>query len=354
MLSNVTYQVFIPAGAVESMSGNMSTSAYTYDFTTITALNVISSNPVNNATGVSTTPTITVTFNEPIMEGSDNIVLKLTDNPGTVIPTSLSISDNNITITPDVALTNGTEYTLTLHTGSVTSTNGGPLTAPYTTRFTTTETAPIAPVVTSTIPVNNATGIPTNTTITVTFNEPIILGNVSDILLKLTGYPGTTIPTSEYVSGDTLYITPNAALAMGTQYTVILHSGSVIGTNGSLPLSAPYTTRFTTTETAPIAPVVTSTIPVNNATGVSTTPTITVTFNEPIIAGSGNIVLKLTDSPGTVIPTSLSISGNKITITPDVALTNGTEYTVTLHTGSVNSTKGVPLAAPYEFRFTTG
>ena len=85
----------------------MSTSTYTYDFTTTAALNVISSNPVNNATGVSTTPTITVTFNEPISAGSDNIVLKLTANPGTVIPTTLSISGNILTIKPDMALAKG-------------------------------------------------------------------------------------------------------------------------------------------------------------------------------------------------------------------------------------------------------
>ncbi len=354
LLNGVTYQVFIPAGAVESMSGNMSTSAYTYDFTTTIALNVISSNPVNNATGVSTTPTITVTFNEPIILGNvSNIVLKLTASPGTVIPTTLSISGNNLTIIPDVALANGTGYTVILHTGSVTSTNGVPLAAPYTTRFTTTGTTFIAPVVTSTIPVNNATGIPTNTTITFTFNEPIILGNVSDIVLKLTASPGTVIPTTLSISGNNVTIIPDVALAYGTGYTVVLHTGSVTSTNG-VPLAAPYTTRFTTTGTTHIAPVVASTIPVNNATGIPTNTTITFTFNEPIIAGSDNIVLKLTASPGTVIPTTLSISGNNVTITPDVALANGTGYTVVLHTGSVTSTNGVPLAAPYTTRFTTG
>ncbi len=352
LLYSVTYQVYIPAGAVESMSGNISTSAYTYNFTTITALNVISSNPVNNATGVSTTPTITITFNEPItLDNMSDIILKLTASPGTVIPTTLSINGNNITIIPDVTLTNGTQYTVILHTGSVTSTNGAPLAASYTTRFTTTKTTPIAPVVTSTSPVNNATGIPTNTTIMVTFNEPIIMGS-GNIVLKLTNSPGTVIPTSLSINGDTVTITPGVALKNGTQYTVTLHTGSVTSTNGA-PLAASYTTRFTTTKTTPIAPVVTSTSPVNNATGIPTNTTIMVTFNEPIIMGSGNIVLKLTNSPGTVIPATLSINDDTVTITPGVILKNGTQYTVTLHTGSVTSTNGTPLAAPYIFRFTT-
>ena len=107
------------------------------------------------------------------------------------------------------------------------------------------------------------------------------------------------------------------------------------------------------TGTTPIAPVVISTIPVNNAAGIPINTTITVTFNEPIIAGSDNIVLKLTANLGTVIPTTLSISGNILTIKPNVALANGTQYTVILHSGSVTSTTGVPLAAAYTTRFTT-
>jgi methionine-rich copper-binding protein CopC len=259
--SGVTYQVSIPAGAVESMSGNMSTSTYTYDFTTTTTvLNVISINPVNNATGVSTTPTITVTFNEPIIHGNvSDIVLKLTANPGTVIPTTLSISGNILTIKPNVALANGTQYTVILHSGSVTSTTGVPLAAAYTTRFMT-GTTPIAPVVISTIPVNNAAGIPINTTITVTFNEPIIAGS-DNIVLKLTANLGTVIPTTLSISGNILTIKPNVALANGTQYTVILHSGSVTSTTG-VPLAAAYTTRFTTTGTNP---AINSIIPETNA-----------------------------------------------------------------------------------------
>ena len=68
-LSGDIYQVTIPADAVESMSGNPLAANYIFNFTTINPPVVVSTNPLENATGVSLTSPVTVKFNEEYNDG---------------------------------------------------------------------------------------------------------------------------------------------------------------------------------------------------------------------------------------------------------------------------------------------
>ena len=100
-------------------------------------ITVTSTNPVNSAVNVATNTVIKVNFNEPIKAGNMSIQLK--NSEGTIIPFKISINDNILTITPTSALTKGTKYSLTLHTGCVTDLAGNPLTI-TSISFTTTKT----------------------------------------------------------------------------------------------------------------------------------------------------------------------------------------------------------------------
>ncbi len=294
--------------------------------------------PSNNAVNVPVNKVINVTFNESIKNGTNWIELQ--NNNGTLIPINKSISGNTLTITPNSNLSNGTKYSLLIHTGSVTDLAGNKV-AGYVTRFTTADT--VAPVVVSSDPSNNVKDVVLGKVIKVTFSEPIKAGS-SWIVLQ--DSKGTVIPITTSINGKVLTITPGKALSEETKYSLLIHTGSVTDLAGNKV--AGYVTRFTTADT--VAPVVVSSDPSNNVKDVVLGKVIKVTFSEPIKAGSSWIVLQ--DSKGTVIPITTSINGKVLTITPGKALSEETKYSLLIHTGSVTDLAGNKVAG-YVTRFTT-
>jgi hypothetical protein len=90
--------------------------------------------------------------------------------------------------------------------------------------------------------------------------------------------------------------------------------------------------------------------PRNNAVNVAANKVIKVTFSESIRAGTGWI--ELVTSNGTIIPSTWSISGNMLTVTPKSTLTKGFKYLLLIHTGSVTDLAGNNVGG-YVTRFTT-
>jgi len=99
-----------------------------------------------------------------------------------------------------------------------------------------------APTVVSTLPVDDATGVPLGTTIDITFNET--MNNVS-VQNAITISPSITgLVYSWNYDNDELTITPPADLPQNTEYTVTVGTGAedLAGNN----LAAAYVTSFTT------------------------------------------------------------------------------------------------------------
>ena len=71
-------------------------------------------------------------------------------------------------------------------------------------------------------------------------------------------------------------------------------------------------------------PTLTSTLPADNATGVALDSNITLTFNETVVAGSGNLTLFKSDNTQVeaiaVGSGQVTISGNAVTINPTANL----------------------------------
>ncbi|MBU7005957.1 GLUG motif-containing protein [Phosphitispora fastidiosa] len=98
---------------------------------------------------------------------------------------------------------------------------------------------------------------------------------------------------------------------------------------------------------------VTSTGPVNGATGVSLTPTVTITFSENIEADSSYGGITMKNAGGGTVGISKSISGKVLTITPDSSLSYSTTYTVTVPVAALKSTAtGANLEEQYQISFT--
>ncbi|MBZ2164573.1 Ig-like domain-containing protein [Methanobacterium spitsbergense] len=303
---------------------------------------VTNTDPVNNAVNVALNKVIGIVFDRNIQLGMNPWIELYETGTGNTKTFSTNILDNVLSITPSSILALGTQYSVILHSNSITNLAGIGLTAPYTTRFTT----EAAPVVTSTSPLYNAFNVALNKVIQITFDKAIQLGTNPWIELK-TSNSGTIVPYTTNIIGNVLSITPNSLLNAGTKYTVILHSNSITDMQGN-GLNTPYTTIFTTT----LPPVVTSTSPMNNEVNVAVNKVIQINFSKAIQLGT-NSWIELKNQYGQIKPYTTSINGNTLNITANAAFARGTTYTVILHSNSVTSTGGAGLTTPYTTKFTT-
>ena len=76
LLKSTKYTLFIPVDAIEDLAGNVG-DEYTLVFNTVVPLNVVSTNPVNNANNVVGNQPITITFNIPIKTGPNYALITL-------------------------------------------------------------------------------------------------------------------------------------------------------------------------------------------------------------------------------------------------------------------------------------
>ena len=194
----------------------------------------------------------------------------------------------------------------------------------------------IPPTLTVGDPLKNAVNVTRDKVIKLTFSEPIKVGNMW-IELKSSG--GTVIPIATSINGKVLTINHVDLLEPGTKYNLILHSGCVTDLAGN-PLALVIRTFNTTTDTT--KPTITIGDPIKNAINVPRDKIITLTFNEPIKAGTMWIELKTTT--GTTIPITTTINGNILTINHSTLLETGKLYNLILHTDSIRDLAGNPLA----------
>jgi len=100
-------------------------------------------------------------------------------------------------------------------------------------------------------------------------------------------------------------------------------------------------------------PTVTTTGPVNNATGVSRNNAIALTFSEAMDPSTINATTFTLMQGTTMVPGTVSYSGKTAIFTPTNTLAAATTYTCTITTGAKNMA-GNPLASNLIWKFTTG
>ena len=117
-----------------------------------------------------------------------------------------------------------------------------------------------------------------------------------------------------------------------------------------------YSWSFTTAAVDITPPTVSTVSPVNGATGVSTSATVTANFSEAINASTVTGTTFQLKNGANVIAASVNASSNQITLTPSAALAGSTVYTVTIKGGAsgVKDAAGNALASDYNWSFTTG
>jgi len=336
---NTVYTGTITTGA-KNLAGIPMAADYVWNFNTGTSPIVISTDPINLATGVVLNKVVAATFSVPMDYLTLNTTTFTVKQGTNVIAGAVSYSGTTASFTPTSILTPGLVYTGTITTGAK-SLAGIPLAADYVWTFTTGS----APTVISTDPVNLATNVVLNKIVSATFSVPMDY-------LTITGTTFTVKQGTNIIAGAVSYngtvasFTPTSDLSPGLVYTGTITTGakSLLG----VPLGANYVWTFTTGG----SPTVTATDPINLATDVALDKIVNATFSlpmDPLTLNGISFTLKQGTTPllGTV-----AYNGTTLSFTPSVKLLAGTIYTGTITTGA-KSLAGIPLAANYVWTFTT-
>ncbi len=157
-----------------------------------------------------------------------------------------------------------------------------------------------APQVTATIPVADATGVPTNVRIVVTFDEPMDADSLTSSDFTVTG-PAAT-PVAGVVSYDpdttSVWFTPTTALDVSTRYTATLTSGITdkAGNAWAGGVAWSFTTASAVTSIQPIDLGMASGFVILAQTKVSTTGTTEVVGDVGISPAARSFITGFADS----------------------------------------------------------
>ncbi len=306
---------------------------------------VLSTIPARDAVGVPLDQVIRATFKskmDPATITGD--VFTLTASPA--LPGTLTYDDATSTLSfvPDSLLNVNTTYRATIKR-SAKDRMGNALQEDYVWTFAT--GAILSPMVVCSDPAIDAVNVIVNKVVKACFNmpmDPVTLNNGTFVLYQ----NGNIIPGAVTYANAVAYFTPNDQLLNNTLYTAVVTRGAQSSTG--VPLQFDFAWSFTTSNIA--APVVVSTTPTPNETGVALNVPVTATFSVPM-------------DPLTILPTSfllmqgvnvvngiVSYAGNTATFTPDVPLLSGLSYTATITTAALDLS-GTPMDNDYNWTFST-
>jgi hypothetical protein len=353
---STSYTATITTGA-EDLAGTGLASNYVWSFTTVSpALAVISTVPVDTATGVPVTQMLSATFNEPMNCAAFPAAAFTVTGPGaTPVAGTIGCSGAVATFTPAADLATNTLFTATITTAAQ-DTAGKSLAGNYVWTFRTVP-APTLPTVISTVPVNGATGVPTNQALTATFSEAMTPASINSSTFLLTVRGGASVSgvVTYVAAGSVATFTPDASLAPNTEYTATITTGAEdLGDNA---LAQEYVWAFTTAALPVLVPpTVISTIPAGLALDVPFNQIVSATFSTAMTPATINATTFTLTGPGATPVAGLvaySAISNTLTFTPAVNLAADTTFTATITTGAQNLAD-TALAGNYVWTFTTG
>jgi len=245
LASNTIYTATVTTGA-KNVPGTPLANDYVWTFNTGTTPAVLSTDPLNNATGVALNKVVAATFSVPM----DPLTITTTTfnlkQGVTAVAGAVSYTGSTASFTPTSALTANTIYTATITTG-VKNPAGFAIAANYVWTFTTAS----VPTVLSTDPLNLATGVALNKVISGVFStamDPLTI--TSSTFTLMTGVTPVT-GTISYL-GTTATFTPTSNLLSGNTYTATFTTG--VKSVGGTPLASNYVWTFNTN--APLGPPV--------------------------------------------------------------------------------------------------
>lgn len=363
--------------AAQSSSGFALAANGRWTFTTGVAPQVIATLPINGAANVATNSRLSALFN------MDMNAATITGATFTVTNTTLGTAVTGVvSYTPATRIavfTPATPGTLAANsafratiTTAAADTAGNALAADYSWTFSTGGIADtVRPTVLATVPVGGAVAVPTNTQVSAVFSKAMDPSTINGASFTLTNSTlGTPVPgaVAYQAAAHSAVFTPTAGLAINTLFTATITDAAtdvsgngLAGNPALLPNGSSYVWTFTTGAVADTtAPTITSVSPLNGATAVCRTKTVSATFSKAmdpatITAATFGVTAGGVAVVGTVSYDAVNQVAQFLANDPAGFAAN-TVFVATVKSGAagVRDVSGNPLAADQVWTFTTG
>ncbi|PZR89259.1 MAG: hypothetical protein DLM67_19320, partial [Candidatus Nephthysia bennettiae] len=191
--------------------------------------------------------------------------------------------------------------------------------------------------VTAVSPPDKSTGVAVNAPVQVQLSAAVSAVSVNNSAIRVSA-GGTPVAGTVGINSSTvLTFTPASGLAVSTLYTVTVGGFTDLAGNAVQAFTSSFTTGTSAApDTSPFT--VTAVAPLNNATAVPVTTTVTLTFNKPVNPVTVNIGTLSATANGVTVAGGYAVSGATVTFTPLTPLPGGA--TVTVGVGGVRDLAG--------------
>ena len=212
-----------------------------------------------------------------------------------------------------------------------------------------------------------STDIALDSTISITFDQPVYTSGIStDITLRNTTKTGTiiesfdpTVGTGLSFNGQVLTITPSSLLPTNTTIYVVIPSNALVNAVGGkfsgLSVGTEPDYYFTSVDFK-----VNTFSPANGATSVAVNTNIALTFSAAPTKGTGTIELRDGSATGTVLEsfnaatsTAITIASNTWTLNPTSNLPQAASVFLVMPSGAVTNYSGINVTGGVTYSFTT-
>ena len=344
--------VFMCVDPVEDEHGNESIQQCATFKTSDVIAPVVTWDPVNGSTDVAIAKTISLAFDDPVRKADDDseltnlnvgglITLKLNDANGVAVPFGATVSATMDTIYVDPTALLGSKTTYYAAIGATVEDNKNNAILASSSTFITVDSE--APAVAFS-PIDGATNITVDTTIVLTFSEPVRLvnddamtnANIEPLIalekVLASGLEKVNIDAAVSTDNIKVTLTPQALLLSEQLYKISIGATVEDFSNNAIVAAS---AQFTTEDAKP--PTVTFN-PADGDTGVSVTTDIKIIFNESVRLLDNSdltndnvdtlIVFKDTDHNGADIPFDATVNTPKTEITVNPNSNFSTRQTV--------------------------
>ncbi|MFZ5468608.1 MAG: Ig-like domain-containing protein [Myxococcota bacterium] len=337
--------VTVAAGYADA-AGNAGAQAAATFTTRSDVPSVVSTTPADGAQNVAVDTAVSAVFSEPMQASTlDETTFFLREGSNSVAATvSYEASTRTARLVPGSNLLEGRVYLATITSAALDS-SSTPLAAAKTWTFT---TAATVPSVTGVLPLDGAVNVPGNSSIQITFSEPMDPSSLDDTSVLVTA-AGSAIPGTRSYDGPsrTLTFQPTGAYPGGAAISLNVTT-SATDTSG-IPLGQAFQSSFTVSN----APAVSSSIPSPNDTGVALSSTVRLNFSAAMdVTTLVPANVHILDAANAQVAASYTATASDLTMAPTAPLKESTAYTVVVTT-NVRSLANVPFVAEYRFSFRT-
>ena len=316
-------KMFWNATAMASAYSNISgSSGESYENLFDTSPTLSSSTPADNATNVIKDGTIVLNFSENVVVGSGNITIKIASSDVSIEtievnnPEVTGSGTSQITIDPQTNWGQNTEYYVLIDATAFDDTSGNSYEGISSTTALTFTVANDTPILSTSVPANNATSVALDANIVLNFSENVTAqsGNITIKKADNTIFETISVADTTKVTGtgtNQITINPSSDFVLNTDYYVLIDGTAFDDSSGGSYAGIGSATALTFTSFANVLPTLSSSTPADDAPNVARDANIVLNFSENVTVQTGNITIKKT-TDNTIFET-IDVAGSKVT-----------------------------------------